>query len=75
MEYTLTQIFALVGGTALSLLAVAVLSPRTVSRVTEALLDRVELALARRARGRSARAERSVNLPIFDSYRRESAHH
>jgi hypothetical protein len=70
MEYTYTQLFALVGGTALCLLAVAVLSPLTVTRATEALLERVELGLARRARRRTARAAESISIPLFEAYRR-----
>ena len=75
MEYSFVQLIALVGGSALCLLAVAVLSPLTVARVTEALLDRVEVALARRARQRrAARADADIHLSLFDSYRQERAH-
>ena len=76
MEYSFVQLIALGGGTALCLLALAVLSPMTVARVTEALLDRVEVALARRAQRRAARAgdRESINLSLFDSYRQERAH-
>lgn len=64
MEYTYTQLIAFVGGTALCLLAVAVMSPLAVSRATEALLDRVELGLARRAKRRAARAGGQVRLAL-----------
>lgn len=74
MEYSFVQLIALGGGTALCLLAVAVLSPTTVARVTEALLDRIEVGLARRARRRTARADESIHLSLFDSYRQERAH-
>jgi hypothetical protein len=74
MEYTFTQVIALVGGTALCLLALAVLSPLAVSRATEALLDRVELGLARRAKRRAARADADIHVSIFDAYRPERAH-
>lgn len=74
MEDTFIQLIALVGGTTLCLLAVAVLSPLTVSRPTEALLDIIELGLARRAKRRAADADESIHLSIFDSYRRERAH-
>jgi hypothetical protein len=73
MEYTYMQVIALIGGTALCLLAVAVLSPLAVSRATEALLDRVELGLARRAKRRAARADASIHLSLFD-YLHERAH-
>jgi hypothetical protein len=75
MEYSFVQLIALGGGTALCLLAVAVLSPMTVARVTEALLDRIEVGLARRAsRRRTTRADESIHLSLFDSYRQERAH-
>jgi heme exporter protein D len=74
MEYSFVQLIALGGGTALCLLALAVLSPRTVARVTEAVLDRVEIVLARRTRRRAARADESIHLSLFDSYRQERAH-
>lgn len=76
MEYSLVQLIALGGGSALCLLAVAVLSPVTVARVTEAVLDRVEVALARRAHRRraAARADESIHLSLFDSYRQQRAH-
>jgi hypothetical protein len=74
MEYSFVQLIALGGGTALCLLAVAVLSPMTVARVTEALLDRIEVGLARRSRRRTARADESIHLSLFDSYRQERAH-
>jgi hypothetical protein len=74
MEYSFVQLIALGGGTALCLLAVAVLSPRTVARVTEAVLDRVEVTLARRAQRRAPRADESIHLSLFDSYRHERAH-
>lgn len=74
MDYSLIQLIALVGGTALCLLAVAVISPVAVARVTEAVLDRIEVGLARRAQRRAARADASVSLPLFDSYRQERAH-
>ena len=75
MEYSFVQLIALGGGSALCLLALAVLSPRTVARVTEAVLDRVEIALARRAaHRRAARADESIHLSLFDSYRQERAH-
>jgi hypothetical protein len=70
MEYTYMQLIALIGGTALCLLAVAVLSPLTVARVTESLLERIELGLARRARRRTARADEGIHLPLFEPYRR-----
>lgn len=74
MEYTYTQLFALIAGTALCLLAVAVLSPLSVARATEALLERVELGLARRAKRRAARADEGVRLPIFEHYQHGRAH-
>jgi hypothetical protein len=74
MEYSFVQMVALVGGTALCLLAMAVLSPRTLSRATEAVLDRIELGLARHARRRARRADESIHLSLFDTYRQERAH-
>ena len=74
MEYTYMQLFALIAGTALCLLAVAVLSPSAVSRATEALLERVELGLARRARRRAARADESIHLSLFEHYQHGRAH-
>lgn len=74
MEYSFVQVIALVGGTALCLLAVAVLSPTTVARATEAVLDRIEVGLARRAQRRAARADEAIRLPLFGSYRQERAH-
>jgi hypothetical protein len=75
MEYSFVQLIALGGGTALCLLALAVLSPTTVARATEAVLDRVEVALARRAARRAARAgHESIHLSLFDTYRQERAH-
>jgi hypothetical protein len=75
MEYSFVQMIALGGGTALCLLALAVLSPMTVARVTESLLDRVEVALARRTARRAARhGHESIHLSLFDSYRQERAH-
>jgi hypothetical protein len=48
----------------------------TVARVTEAVLDRVEVALARRAQRRraAARADASIHLSLFDSYQQQRAH-
>ena len=74
MEYSFVQGIALVGGSALCLLALAVLSPSAVARATEAVLDRIEIFLARRARRRSARADESIHLSLFDSYREQRAH-
>jgi hypothetical protein len=74
MEYSFVQLIALGGGTALCLLAVAVLSPLTVARITETLLDRIEIGLARRARRRTPRADESIHLSLFDTYRQERAH-
>ncbi len=74
MEYSFVQVIALVGGSALCLLALAVLSPSAVASATEAVLDFVEVGLARRARRRAARADEAVHLSLFDSYRQERAH-
>jgi uncharacterized membrane protein len=74
MEYTFTQIIAFIGGSALCLLAVFVLSPQALSRTTEALFDRIELGLARRAKRRAARADESIHVSLFDSYRQERVH-
>ena len=74
MEYTYTQVIAFVGGTALCLLAVFVLSPLALTRATEALLERIELGLARRAKRRAARAGESIHVSLFGSYRQERAH-
>lgn len=73
MEYSFTQVIAFVGGTALCLLAVFAFSPLALTRATEALLDRIEVGLARRAR-RQARADADIHVSIFDSYRQERAH-
>lgn len=75
MEYSFVQLLALGGGTALCLLALAVLSPRALARTTEAVLERIELTLARRAqRRRTVRADDQIHLSLFDSYRQERAH-
>lgn len=74
MEYSFVQIIALVGGAALCLLALAVLSPSALTHATEAVLDRVEVMLAHRSRRRAARAGDEVHLSLFDTYRQERAH-
>ena len=74
MEYSFTQVIAFVGGTALCLLAVFAFSPLALTRATEALLDRIEVGLARRARRQPRRADESIHVSIFDSYRQERAH-
>lgn len=66
MEYTMGQIVAIIGGAALLLLALFGMYRDAASRATEALLDRVEVALARREQRRAPR-RRAVDEAIHAS--------
>jgi hypothetical protein len=72
--YGWLEIVGGVGGGLLCLLAFFVLNPDSVSRATEAVLDRVEvrLALRRQRRLRASRAERGVSLSLLETWQRKS---
>ena len=66
MEYTIGQMLAVLGGVALCLLALFVMYQDAASRLTEALLDRVEVALARRELDRRQRGTgEAINVSVF----------
>lgn len=72
MDYSLLEIICGAGGAALCLAAACALNPDGVSRVTEALLDRVEVSLALRQRRRaiSPRHARAA-LPLAGAWQEE----
>ncbi|HZI17065.1 MAG TPA: hypothetical protein VEY09_00575 [Pyrinomonadaceae bacterium] len=76
MGYGILEIVGGVAGAALCSVAVFVLNPDAVSRATEAILDRVEVGLARRQQRRRARAARagvaSEGFPLFESWQQRS---
>jgi hypothetical protein len=66
MEYTFNQFIAIGAALLLGALAVCFMYADAVSRVTEALLDAVELGLARRAGRRQTRtAGGEIHLTLF----------
>jgi hypothetical protein len=71
MDYGLLEIICGVGGAALSLAAAFALNPDGVSRVTEALLDRIEVRLALRRQRRAAPRRDRVSLPLTNAWQEE----
>ena len=74
MENLFSQIFAVIGGAVLLLLALFALNQNFATRLTEAVLDFVEVRLAMRAKGRAARAGERVHLSPFAAYGASRAH-
>jgi hypothetical protein len=67
MEYTFNQLIAIGAALLVGALAVCFMYADTVSRATEALLDAVELGLARRAERRQTRAAvGEIHLTLFN---------
>lgn len=65
MENSYNQLIAVAAALALCVPAVLFMYRDAVSRVTEALLDAVELTLARRASRRDARSGDEIHVTIF----------
>lgn len=76
MENQIVQIIGAVAASALCLLALCALAPDGVSRLTEALFERIEIRLAQRARRRrAARAPEELEpLSFFEPYAKKGAH-
>ncbi len=66
MEYTLNQLIAFGAALTLCALAVCFMYSDAVSRVTEAVLDAVELRLARRAERRRERTGQEIHITLFN---------
>jgi hypothetical protein len=66
MEYSLNQLIAIGAALMLSALAISFMYRDAVSRATEALLDAVELTLARRAERRVTRSGDKIHITVFD---------
>jgi hypothetical protein len=76
MNYGVIEIVGGVLGAALCLLGILVLNADAVSRVTEAVLDRIEVRLAHRQQKIRARAERAAaareRLPLVELWQPRS---
>ena len=66
MEYTLNQLIALGAALTLCALAVCFMYSDAASRVVEAVLDSIELRLARRAERRRGRAPEEIHITLFN---------
>jgi hypothetical protein len=77
MDYGFIEIAGIITGAVLCLLAILVLNPDGVSRMTEAMLDRIEVRLAQRQQRRRLRGERaaevSARLSLFESLQERSS--
>lgn len=75
MENKIVQVIGVVAASALCFLALCALAPDGVSRLTEALFERIEVRLAlRERRRRAARATEPEPLTLFDAYAKKGAH-
>ena len=66
MEYSFNQLIALGAALTLCALAVGLMYSDTVSRATEALLDSIEVKLARRAQRRRERTGEEIHITLFN---------
>jgi hypothetical protein len=66
VEYSLNQLIAIGAGLLLCALAVCLMYGDAVSRATEAILDAVELGLARRAERRATRGGDEIHITLFN---------
>jgi hypothetical protein len=66
MENTFNQFIAIGAGVTLCLLAMCFMYRDAVSRITEALLDAVELTLARRASRKVSRSRDEIHLTLLN---------
>lgn len=66
MEYTFNQLIAISAALMFCVLAVCFMYGDAVSRATEALLDKIELRLARRAVRERARTGDEIHLTLFN---------
>ncbi len=66
MEYTFNQLIAIGAALLFGALAVCFMYADAVSRFTEALLDAVELRLARRAERRQTRTGAEIHQTLFN---------
>jgi hypothetical protein len=66
VEYSFNQLIALGAALTLCVLAVSLMYSDAVSRATEAVLDAVELRLARRAERRRGRTNEEIHITVFN---------
>jgi hypothetical protein len=66
VEYSLNQLIAIGAALLLCTLAVCFMYGDAVSRATEAILDAVELRLARRAERRATRTGDEIHITLFN---------
>jgi len=66
MEYSLSQLVALGAALTLCALAVGLMYSDAASRATEAVLDAIELVLARRAERRRGRTGEEIHITLFN---------
>lgn len=66
MEYTFNQLIALGAALTLCTLAVSLMYSDAVSRATEAVLDSIEVKLARRAERRRGRTDEEIHITVFN---------
>ncbi len=66
MEYTFNQLIALGAALTLCALAVSLMYSDAVSRATEAVLDSIEVKLARRAERRRGRTDEEIHITVFN---------
>lgn len=66
MEYSFSQLIALGAALTLCVAAFCFMYSDAVSRVTEAVLDAVELRLARRAETRRGRSGDEIHITLFN---------
>jgi hypothetical protein len=66
VEYTLNQLIAFGAALTLFALAACFMYSDAASRVTEAVLDAVELRLARRAERRRGRSGEEIHITLFN---------
>ena len=66
MEYSSNQLIALGAALTLCALAACLMYSDAVSRATEALLDSIEVKLARRAQRRRERTDEEIHITLFD---------